>query len=682
MVMGMFGGGGGGSLGSAWWEVGLRSDKLKQGLQETKQELTQAGNQAEQGFFGRIRQGASRVLGPLGTMKGAIAGLGAAYAGSQVIGFFNGAIQAAGDLAETTSKAEVVFGSTADEVLAMGKDAARGLGMSEEAALAAAGTYGNLFRAMGITEQASADMSIGLVQLAADLASFNNMDPTEVLDKLRAGLSGETEPLRTLGVNLNQARIEAKALEMGLWDGVGAIDAAAKAQATYSLILEDTTLAQGDFARTSEGLANQQRIMEAQLADTTASIGQGLLPIMVALVGFVNDVLVPALNFLMEWGIGPIGEGIGKVVGAFQGARDVIQDFAMGMGDMGDRIREASERYGVAFDELRDRVQARMAETGETFDVAMTHIEDEMRAASVTVPATATELMAATNAAFLRGERELLDEWDATVEQVPQKVRDRWDDTRAAAYQTMVEYARGLLDAQDEPKVAMDALMQAQEDALTEQAEINRLLGQLNSQELANGLNDKRPAVRAAAQAARQVIEDRLRELGAWNWGNNLGSSYAAGIANSVGVVRTAAGQLAAAATGQIGIRSEPSDPTSPLRGITRWGGNLVHTYAEGILGALGHLRQAAQTMASVASLQGQASFEGGGLPLQAAQAAMGGLVGREPLGGVQVHFTYAPQLSTASPAEIEQMRRVVADAVTSSQVRRAVVTAPPVSTY
>src|SRR4030067_27587 len=89
---------------------------------------------------------------------------------------------------------------------------------------------------MGMTEQASAGMSMGLVTLAGDLASFNNMAPEEVLEKLRAGLTGETEPLKSLGVNLNQAMIQARALEMGLWDGIGTIDANAKATASYSFI--------------------------------------------------------------------------------------------------------------------------------------------------------------------------------------------------------------------------------------------------------------------------------------------------------------------------------------------------------------------------------------------------------------------------------------------------------------
>ena len=208
------------------------------------------------------------------------------------------AIKAASDLAESESKVGVVFGDQADAMLKWGESAAEAMGMSSNEALAAAGTYGNLFRAMGIGVDVSAEMSQSLVQLASDLASFNNMNPDEVLDKLRAGLSGEVEPLRSLGVNLNQALIQQEALNLGIWDGVGAINAAQKAQASYSLILKQTTLAQGDFERTSEGLANQQRILAAAQEDLAATIGEYLLPTQTALVETQADLTIQLTDYV------------------------------------------------------------------------------------------------------------------------------------------------------------------------------------------------------------------------------------------------------------------------------------------------------------------------------------------------------------------------------------------------
>lgn len=206
-----------------------------------------------------------------------------------VVGLVAFTVGPASDLNETISKTQVVFGSAADKVLAFGETSAKALGLSKNAALSAAGTYGNLLRAMGLTEEASAEMSIELVELAADLASFNNLAPEEVLEKLRAGLTGEAEPLKQLGVNMNQARIEAKALELGLIKQGEELTAAAKAQAAYAIIMEDTSLAQGDFARTSQGLANQQRIMAANFVDLRAKMGNAFLPIVNLLAQKLNE---------------------------------------------------------------------------------------------------------------------------------------------------------------------------------------------------------------------------------------------------------------------------------------------------------------------------------------------------------------------------------------------------------
>lgn len=189
------------------------------------------------------------------------------------------AIDAASDLNESMSKVSVVFGDNATAIQTWSESSATALGQSQQGALEAAGTFGNLFSAMGLGQKETVDMSKGVIQLASDLASFNNISPEVALEKLRAGLVGEAEPLRTLGVNLSAAAIETQAVAMGLAKQGDELTTAQKAQASYALILAQTTAAQGDFTRTSDGLANQQRIMQAELADTTATLGKELLPV-------------------------------------------------------------------------------------------------------------------------------------------------------------------------------------------------------------------------------------------------------------------------------------------------------------------------------------------------------------------------------------------------------------------
>lgn len=228
--------------------------------------------------------------------KGAAAAFGTAFAAVRIKDFFGGAIKAASDLSESTAKAGEVFGAATVKVRSFAEGAADSIGQSNQQALEATGTFGNLFVAMGLGQTQAADMSISLVKLASDLASFNNVNPDDALLALRAGLVGEQEPLRRFGVNLNEATLKQKALDLGLKVGKGTLDAGVKAQAAYALILEQTTTAQGDFARTADGLANQQRTMTAQWSDAKAELGEGLLPIMIKLAEVLNDEIIPAFK--------------------------------------------------------------------------------------------------------------------------------------------------------------------------------------------------------------------------------------------------------------------------------------------------------------------------------------------------------------------------------------------------
>ena len=246
--------------------------------------------------------------GKLRNLAGDVAKVGAgAVAGLAAVGAFTANF--ASDLNESLSKVGVVFGDNADDIRAWAKSSAKSMGISQQAALESAGTFGNLFTAMEIGQGPAADMSTELVELASDLASFNNIDPAEALEKLRAGIVGEAEPLRTLGVNISAAATEQKALELGIWDGVEAMTAAQKAQANYALIMEQTSTAQGDFARTSDGMANQQRTLAATFQDTMATLGQAFVPIIEAIL----PQLTAGLQAFGGW-VSSNGPAIGNVL--------------------------------------------------------------------------------------------------------------------------------------------------------------------------------------------------------------------------------------------------------------------------------------------------------------------------------------------------------------------------------
>ena len=192
------------------------------------------------------------------------------------------AAQAASDFNETVSKSGIIFGEASTEIKAFADTAAEALGLSKQAALDAAATMGTFGKSAGLAGADLSNFSIEMVKLSGDLASFHNANPADVALALGAALRGEAEPIRKFGVLLNDAAVKAQAMKMGLYDGTGALDAQAKVLATQQIILQQTSDAQGDFARTSEGAANQQRILKAQVDNAKVSIGQAFLPILEA----------------------------------------------------------------------------------------------------------------------------------------------------------------------------------------------------------------------------------------------------------------------------------------------------------------------------------------------------------------------------------------------------------------
>ena len=245
---------------------------------------------------------------------GALAVVGGAALATKFLG---GAVSAASDLAENQSKVGVVFGKSAGQILDASKTSATAMGLSKSAYLDATGTLGNLLVSLDIAPKKAAGMSQQMVQLAGDLASFNNVSPEEALAALQSGLTGETEPLKKFGVNMNDATLKAEALKLGLIKNTKeALTPQSKALAAQKLIMDQTKTAQGDFARTSGGLANQQRVLSAQFDDVKSTIGSALLPVMTDFVTFLNNSVVPKVaSFIdgMRNGTGAGGEFADKL---------------------------------------------------------------------------------------------------------------------------------------------------------------------------------------------------------------------------------------------------------------------------------------------------------------------------------------------------------------------------------
>lgn len=194
---------------------------------------------------------------------------------TQVIG---PAVTAASNMQESMSKVGVIFGSGAKEVTNFASTAARQLGQSKQAVLDAAGVFGTFGKAAGLAGTDLATFSNDFTTLATDLASFNNTTPEEAVQAIGAALRGEAEPLRRFGVLLDDATLKAEAMKLGIYDGSGALTAQQKILAAQSAIYKQTADAQGDFARTADGLANKQRTLSALFDDFQVNLGNQILP--------------------------------------------------------------------------------------------------------------------------------------------------------------------------------------------------------------------------------------------------------------------------------------------------------------------------------------------------------------------------------------------------------------------
>jgi phage-related protein len=251
----------------------------------------------------------------------------AAFAAVKIGGFLKDAVGQASDLGESASKVGVVFGGMSQQVKDFAHSAASTMGLSNQQALEATGTFGNLAVSLGLSQKQSAGMSMNMVKLAGDLASFNNVDPQVALDALRSGLTGETEPLKQFGINMNDATLKAQAMKLGLDTHGPTLSAAVKAQAAYSLILAQSGTAQGDFARTSGGLANQQRIIAAQFLDVKANIGGAFLPFVNLAANGISGLLMPALLTVTSY-MSDFGTAAGNAMS------DVASYFHVGLNDV------------------------------------------------------------------------------------------------------------------------------------------------------------------------------------------------------------------------------------------------------------------------------------------------------------------------------------------------------------
>ncbi len=297
----------------------------------------------------------------------ALAAVGAA-AGAMAIKVGKEAVAAASDLAESTSKVQVIFGNASEEIRKFASQAASSLGQTRTQAQNAASTFATFGKAAGLTGQDLSKFSIEFVKLASDLASFNNTSVDQAIVALGAALRGESEPIRSYGVLLNDATLKAKAMEMGIYSGTGTLTAQQKVLAAHKVVLSQTTDAQGDFARTADGMANSQRILNARLEEAKITLGEALLPIALNVVNFFNDRFLPIIEKLAGAFSSPNGTGVTDRIKEFvTQARDFLNPIV-------EAIRGAFDRVSSAISTNRGNFESILTAVKSLYDFFNTYL--------------------------------------------------------------------------------------------------------------------------------------------------------------------------------------------------------------------------------------------------------------------------------------------------------------------
>lgn len=309
--------------------------------EQAEDALDEVGDKGEREFDRIEREARDAGGGMRRALTGAAVAIGAAFAAVQVGQFIGDAITQAADLEESINAVNVVLGDAAGSFLNFSEDAASSLGITQAALNQAVVPIGSLLANAGIQGEELSGSLQGLAGRATDVASVFNADVNTVLEAFGSALRGETEPIRQFGVNLNQAAIDAKAVELGLADANGEVSEAAQLQAALALVMEQTSSAAGDFQNTAESLPNLMRTFKAQLTEVAGALGAELLP---ALSG-IGQAALPAIEAL-----GPLLASVGGVLaGLVEQAAPLVEVLGTALTAGIEALLPAVEPVGAAF---------------------------------------------------------------------------------------------------------------------------------------------------------------------------------------------------------------------------------------------------------------------------------------------------------------------------------------------
>ncbi|WP_054939066.1 hypothetical protein [Paenibacillus ihuae] len=290
-----------------------------------------------------------------GMVGSAFKGLGGIIAGAfaikGLVDFGREAINLASDLQEVQNVVDVTFGAMAQDINNWSSSLIDSFGLSELAGKKYASTMGAMLKSSGLTGAQMEGMSKNLTELSADMASFYNLSNQMSFEKVFSGMTGETEPLKQLGINMSVANMEAFALSQGIDKAWLSMTQAEQTMLRYNYLMQVTADAQGDFARTSNSWANQVKVMGEQWKIFQGTMGAGFINILTPVVRGLNWLIaklqIAAAYFkaFTELIFGnAMGGGSTEATGAISGVGDAAAGAGGSLGDMGEAATDAGKK--------------------------------------------------------------------------------------------------------------------------------------------------------------------------------------------------------------------------------------------------------------------------------------------------------------------------------------------------
>lgn len=296
--------------------------------------------------IGSLEKSASKAQDFLkGFAKGAVI-TGVALVGRKMVQVGKDALAMANDVVESESLFEVSMGRMADKARSWSDKISGELGLNPYEMRKNVGMLNTMFGSMGLGEQEAYDMATSMSQLANDMASFYNLSNEEAFTKLRAGITGEAEPLKALGILIDEQTISQYAYKNGIAKTGKALTQQQKIQARYGAIMQQTSKAQGDLARTMDSPTNQLRKLNTQFDNAKIALGQALQPALISVLPVMTNFATGLANVLSGAGVdgaNPLSAAIVSLADATAAVRSGVDTSIIDTQAEIDRLKGAVE---------------------------------------------------------------------------------------------------------------------------------------------------------------------------------------------------------------------------------------------------------------------------------------------------------------------------------------------------